>query len=99
MNYGIQLYSVRDVAKNDLYEALKCVADIGYKFVEFAGFFGNDAATVRGWLDELGLEVCSTHTGPEELTPGRIKETIEYHKTIGNKNISKNYCNIVPNMV
>ena len=87
MNYGIQLYSVRDVAKNDLYAALKCVADIGYKFVEFAGFFGNDAATVRGWLDELGLEVCSTHTDPEELTPGRIKETIEYHKTIGNKNI------------
>ena len=87
MNYGIQLYSVRDIAKNDLYAALKSVADIGYKYVEFAGFFGNKAEDVRAWLDELGLEVCSTHTGPEELTPDRIKETIEYHKIIGNKNI------------
>lgn len=87
MKYGIQMYSVRDLAKNDLHAALKCVADIGYKYVEFAGFFGNKAEDVRAWLDELGLEVCSTHTGPEELIPGKIKETIEYHKIIGNKNI------------
>lgn len=87
MKYGIQLYSVRDVAEKDLYAALKCVADIGYKYVEFAGFFGNSAEDVRGWLDELGLEVSSTHTGPDELRPERIEETIRYHKTIGNKNI------------
>ena len=52
-----------------------------------AGFFGNSAEDVRAWLDEFGLEVSSTHTGPEELTPDRIKDTIAYHKTIGNKNI------------
>ena len=87
MKYGIQMYSVRDLAEKDLYAALKCVADIGYKYVEFAGFFGNKAEDVRAWLDELGLEVCSTHTSPSELTPNKIKETIEYHKIIGNKNI------------
>ena len=87
MKYGIQLYSIRDVAKESLRDALKCAADIGYKFVEFAGFFGNSAEDVRAWLDEFGLEVSSTHTGPEELTPDRIKDTIAYHKTIGNKNI------------
>ena len=87
MKYGIQLYSVRDVAKDSLRDALKCAADIGYKFVEFAGFFGNSAEDVRAWLDEFGLEVSSTHTGPEELAPETIAETIKYHKTIGNKNI------------
>lgn len=87
MKYGIQMYSVRDVAEKDLRSALKCVADIGYDMVEFAGFFGNSAEDVRAWLDEFGLEVCSTHTSPEELTPDRIAETIKYHKTIGNKNI------------
>ena len=87
MKYGIQLYSVRDIASKDLRAALKCVADIGYDMVEFAGFFGNSAEDVRAWLDEFGLEVCSTHTGAEELTPERIAETIKYHKTIGNKNI------------
>ena len=87
MNYGIQMYSVRDLAGKDLHAALKCVADIGYKFVEFAGFFGNKAEDVRAWLDELGLEVCSTHTDPNELTPDKIKATIAYHKILGNKNI------------
>ncbi len=87
MKYGIQLYSIRDVSKESLRDALKCAADTGYKMVEFAGFFGNSAEDVRAWLDEFGLEVCSTHTGAEELTPDRIAETIAYHKIIGNKNI------------
>ena len=37
MKYGIQLYSVRDVASKYLRAALKCVADIGYDMVEFDG--------------------------------------------------------------
>lgn len=87
MKYGIQLYSIRDVAKESLRDALKCAADTGYKFVEFAGFFGNSAEDVRAWLNEFGLEVSGTHTSPEELTPDKIEETIKYHKIIGNKNI------------
>ena len=43
MDYGIQLYSVRDLASQDLEAALKAVSEIGYKYVEFAGFFGNSA--------------------------------------------------------
>ena len=85
MKYGIQMYSLRTVAGEDLKKALETVAKIGYKAVEFAGFFGNDAETVRSWLDELGLEVYSTHTGVKELTPEVIEETIKYHKTLGNK--------------
>lgn len=87
MKYGIQLYSIRDLAQESLRDALRCAADTGYKYVEFAGFFGNSAEDVRAWLDEFGLEVCSTHTDPNELTPDKIKETINYHKIIGNKNI------------
>ena len=59
MKYGIQMYSVRDVAQKDLKAALKTVAEIGYNSVEFAGFFGNDAETVRSWLEEYGLEVIA----------------------------------------
>ena len=36
MDYGIQMYSLRDLAQVDLKAALKKVADIGYKTVEFA---------------------------------------------------------------
>ena len=85
MKYGVQMYSLRTVAGADLKGALETVAKIGYKGVEFAGFFGNDAETVRSWVDGLGLEVYSTHTGVKELTPETIEETIKYHKTLGNK--------------
>ena len=83
MNYGIQMFSVRDVASVDLHAALKAVAELGYTEVEFAGFFGHTAEEVRSWLDELGLTVVATHTRLDFLTPECIDETIEYHKVIG----------------
>ncbi len=85
MEYGIQLYSVRDLAEKDLEAALKAVAEIGYTYVEFAGFFGNDAETVKGWLDKYGLKCSSSHSSWTELRDN-FEETVKFHKTIGNKN-------------
>ncbi|MBE6592942.1 MAG: sugar phosphate isomerase/epimerase [Ruminococcaceae bacterium] len=85
--YGVQLYGLRDAVQEDMKLALKAVADIGYKYVEFAGFFGHCASEVRSYLDEFGLEVSSTHTGISEITPENIEATIAYHKQLGNKNI------------
>ena len=34
MQYGIQLYSVRDTLSKDYYGTLKAMADLGYKMVE-----------------------------------------------------------------
>lgn len=87
MEYGLQLYSVRDITQKGLQDAMQKVADLGYGFVEFAGFFGNSAPEVGRMLRETGLRVSGTHTGWEELTPARITDTILYHKIIGNKNI------------
>ena len=61
--YGIQLYSLRDISKDDFEGMLKAVSEMGYKMVESAGFFGHSAETVKGWLDKYGLTMCSTHTG------------------------------------
>jgi sugar phosphate isomerase/epimerase len=87
MEYGLQLYSVRDITGQDLEGALAKVAALGYRFVEFAGFFGHSADKVKAMLDTYGLTVSGTHTGWQELSVDRIDETIAYHKTIGNKNI------------
>ena len=38
--YGIQLYSVRDAMSKDVASTLENIAGLGYKYVEFAGFFG-----------------------------------------------------------
>lgn len=85
--YGIQLYSVRDVAEGDLKEALRLVSEMGYKYVEFAGFFGNSAEDVKGWLEEFGLSAIGTHTLLSELCEEKIEETVAFHKAIGCKNI------------
>ena len=41
--YGIQLYSVRDITEKDLPGAIRQMAEMGYKGMEFAGFFGHSA--------------------------------------------------------
>ena len=43
MEYGLQLFSVRDVTERDMEGALCQVAEMGYRSVEFAGFFGHSA--------------------------------------------------------
>lgn len=85
--YGIQMYSVRDAAEVSLRDALENVAKLGYKYIEFAGFFGNSAENVKSWLDEFGLICSGTHTGIDCVTPEKIDETIAYHKAIGCKNL------------
>lgn len=82
-NYSIQMYSIRDLGKEDLKAALTAVAKMGYTGVEFAGFYDNDPKEVRAWLDELGLTVTGTHTGIGLITPEAIEETIRVHKIIG----------------
>ena len=85
MEYGLQLYSVRDFTGENLAETLKKVAEIGYKSVEFAGFFGHSAEEVKAMLDEYGLKVSGTHSGFGDLE-NDFEGTVKYHKTIGNTN-------------
>lgn len=92
VEYGLQMYSLRDITGDDLKCALKQVADMGYKYIEFAGFFGHKAEDVKSWLDEYGLVCSGTHTGGEALQEGVLADTIAYHKTIGCANL------IIPGM-
>ncbi len=82
--YGIQLYSVRDSMEKDMEGTLKKIADMGYKYVEFAGFFGRGAKEVKEMLGKAGLICSGTHSSWMDLKPTVIMETIKYHKTIGN---------------
>ena len=86
MKYGLQLYSVRDITKDDFEGALKQVAEMGYDMVEPAGFFGHPADEVAAMLRHYGLTCCSTHTGVDEVF-GNCDATIAYHKAIGCENI------------
>ncbi len=85
MNYGIQLYSIRDIAKKDLALAVAKVANIGYSMVEFAGFFEKKADEVNEILKENNITLWGTHTGIDDLVEDYDK-TVAFHKAIGNKN-------------
>lgn len=85
MDYGLQLYSVRDVSGYDLDGTLAKVAQIGYRYVEFAGFFGHSAQEVKAMLDRHGLIVSGTHSGLSELDED-FAGTVAYHHAIGNTN-------------
>lgn len=84
MEYGLQMYSVRDITKDDLAGAVKKVAQIGYKLIEFAGFFGASAEEVNKMLSENGVRVSGTHTGLNDLL-NDYEGTLAFHKAIGNQ--------------
>lgn len=85
---GLQLYSIREDMEKDMDEALRKVKEMGYDYVEFAGFFGKPAAEVKELLDKHGLTAISVHQGCDEyLKNGQA--AIDYLKEIGIK-----YCAI-----
>jgi sugar phosphate isomerase/epimerase len=79
---GVQLYTVRDLMKDDFEGTIAKVAQIGYKEVEFAGYFGRTAAQVRAVIDKNGLTAPSTHVQYDELDD-KFPSVIETSKTIG----------------
>ncbi|MBQ4065288.1 MAG: sugar phosphate isomerase/epimerase, partial [Clostridia bacterium] len=59
---GIQLYSVRDDLAADFEGALRKVKEMGYEYVEFAGYFaGKTGEEIKALLDEIGLKSVSAH--------------------------------------
>jgi sugar phosphate isomerase/epimerase len=83
---GLQLYTVRDLMKDDFDGTIAKVAAIGYKEVEFAGYFGRTGQQVRAACDKNGLEPISTHVQYDELDD-KFPSVIETSKTIGLKYI------------
>jgi sugar phosphate isomerase/epimerase len=83
---GLQLYTVRDLMKDDFDGTIAKVAAIGYKEVEFAGYFGRTAQQVRAACDKNGLAPVSTHIQYEELDD-KFPSVIETSKAIGLKYI------------
>lgn len=82
---GVQLYSVRDQTPKDMGKVLAEISRIGYKGVEFAGYFNHSAEELRKMLDDNGLVACGTHTPYDSILPAKLEETIAFNKTLGNQ--------------
>ncbi len=64
---GIQLYTVRDSMAKGVDKTLQAIAGIGYKEVEFAGYFTHSAGEIRDMLDRYGLVSPSSHVNGETV--------------------------------
>jgi len=71
---GLQLYTVRREMARDFDATLATVASIGYKEVEFAGYYDRSPAQVKAALASNGLTSPATHIGLNEIEadPGRV---------------------------
>ena len=84
---ALQLYSVRQDAAQDLPGVLRQVKEMGYDGVEFAGYYDRTAQELRTLLDDNGLRCAGTHTGLKTVLEDELERTIEFNRTIGNKNL------------
>jgi len=85
MKFSVQLYSIRDMAKDQesflaLFPQLKA---LGFSGVEFAGYHGLSAEKIRAALDDAGLVATGCHMGLNDLRLENLPATIKFCKTLG----------------
>ena len=80
---GLELYTVREKMKKDFDGTIAKVASVGYKEVEFAGYFGHTPQQVRAVLEKNGLTSPSCHVEYSVLAPDKWPNEIESAKAIG----------------
>jgi sugar phosphate isomerase/epimerase len=59
---AVGLHSIHEACEADLPAALEAIAEMGYEGVEFAGYYGYEAAELRRLLADAGLRAVGTHT-------------------------------------
>lgn len=108
-NIGLQLYSLRDMVKDQgIAEVLKTVAQMGYKNLETASYddgkvYGLDAKEVKKMAEDLGMRITSCHIG-QSYSPDKRDEimawwdkAIETNQQLGVKYIIQPWMSVKDN--
>jgi sugar phosphate isomerase/epimerase len=82
---GVQLYTVRDAMQKDFEGTLAKVAAIGYKEVEFAGYFDKPPQQIKEILSRNNLTSPSAHIDYASLTGDAWSKAIDAAQTIGHE--------------
>lgn len=91
---GVQLYTVRDRMRASVEQTLEQVARIGYKEVEFAGYFGRSSKQIRAALEANGLTAPSAHSADMTAIRTRFAQVLDDAATIGHRYV---ICASLPN--
>jgi sugar phosphate isomerase/epimerase len=80
---GLQLWSVKDDMKKDVPGTIAQVGEMGYTFVETAGygdgkFYGMEPLAFKALVNENGMEFLSSHTGQALPDEAKWDETMAW---------------------
>lgn len=81
---GLQLYTVRSRMEASVERTLYEVSRIGYREVEFAGYFGRPPRAIKQLLDRNGLEAPAAHTSLAAMRDGWFR-TLSDASQMGHK--------------
>jgi sugar phosphate isomerase/epimerase len=80
---GLQLYSVRDAMKQDVEGTISQVGEMGYKFVEAAGygngqFYGKSPEDFKELCESNGLQFLGSHAGQNVIDSANWDKTMAW---------------------
>jgi sugar phosphate isomerase/epimerase len=81
---GIQLYTVRSEADKDLEGTLEKLYAAGFREIEFAGYYGRNAADLGKLMKGMGFSLVSAHVGAADIAKNGA-QIIADAKTLGLK--------------
>jgi len=64
---GIQLYTVRAETDKDVEGTLRKVYELGFREIEFAGYYNMPAAELAALMKSIGFTLVSTHVGADDI--------------------------------
>lgn len=83
---GLQLYTLRSLMEKNVATTLQSVGEIGYKEVEFAGYFNHSPKEIVKMLEDNGLSAPSVHA-KVDVFENDFDGFLEAAHTIGHKYI------------
>jgi sugar phosphate isomerase/epimerase len=84
LQFGVQLYSFRKQMEKDVPGTLKQVREMGFRYVETAGFYGMEVTAFKKLLDQNGLKATGTSADWEDLIDSaRLQTVIRNAKILG----------------
>lgn len=81
---GVQLYTVRAEMAKDFEGSLEKIAAIGYKEVEFAGYYDKSPKDILAVLDRYGLAAPAAHASLADIQT-KLDQTIDTAKAVGHR--------------
>ena len=82
---GVQLYTVRSEMAKDVERTLARVGELGYREVEFAGYYGRTPAQIKAALAAAGLTAPSSHIGLDQFAPDKTASTLANAAAMGHQ--------------